>query len=161
MQYNIVRTSTLYFICYPALVVTNDIFCQRMFTEYPIEKFIFLHVLLKVSWHVPLLFHMKDYVSYKKKLASFQVSSANFIHTSFIRFFRITKLEKMSNISFYEDFHIVLFQQKMISGDRLFKCYTIWQCSYYFLFVYLPGDLIIFCIACISFSLHFEAIVFY
>ena len=126
-----------------------------MFTEYPIEKFIFLHVLLKVSWHVPLLFHMKDYVSYKKKLISFQVSSANFIHTSFIRFFRITKLEKITNISFYGDFHIVLFQQKMISGDRLFKCYTIWQCSYYFLFVYLPGDLIIFCMSPAS---HFPCI---
>ena len=58
--------------------VTNDILCLRMFTDYPMEKIIFFYVLLKVSWNVPFLFHVKDYVSYKKKLASIQLSLVNF-----------------------------------------------------------------------------------
>ena len=147
-----------------ASFVTNDIFCLCMFTEYPIKKLYFLHVLLKVSWHVPILFHMKDYVSNKKKLASFQLSSANFYglfwsHTCTavvpcFRFFCITKLSKMSNISFYGDFQIMSFQQKMISNEKFCKCYTTWLCSDFFL-AHLPVVFMIFCICHVS---HFPCI---
>ena len=87
-------------------------------------------MLSEVQLHLSLLFHIKDYVSYKKKLPSFQLFSANFnAVVPFFRFFLITKLKKMWNISFLHDFQIMVFYWKMISNERPFEWYIIWLCS--------------------------------
>ena len=78
------------------------------------------------------------------------------------RFFLITELKKMWNISFLRDFQIMDFSKKMISDDRPFEWYIIWLWSENFFSLLISYDVITFYIwHDMSFSLHFEAIVFY
>ena len=85
-------------------------------------------MILKVQLPLSLLFHIKDYLSYKKKLTPFQLSSRNFhgLLLSYIRnrvfpcfnFFRVTKLKKMSSI-----FCVIFRTWSLLKNDQHWKAF--------------------------------------
>ena len=81
------------------------------------------------------------------KLPSLQLSSANFnAVVPCFRFFLITELKKMWNISFLRDFQIMVFEQEMISNERPFEWYIMWLCSEKKISLHTSYNIITFCI---------------
>ena len=102
------RALTLYCISYPKLccVVTNNIVLLLMFTITH-RKFLILTCAFKSLVTFVTVAHIKDYVLYKKKLPLTALSELNAVLSCF-RFFLITELKKMSNISFLRGFQIMV-----------------------------------------------------